>query len=641
MACPMVNAAIDKNKLDSLILSSDNVTLSDTQRANILLSVYLTYMYAEQFVTGKPYLDKALQLALSSGDPIAVADVKSMLGQYYLVADNHPEALRLHTQSLEIYELKGESEKAINSLKYIGLIYHEENNFELAVSYYNEAIGKSLKVNSMVQASTCSYLKALSLTEVGKLEQSASILNSILAQPDSVSNKQRKTECMVAIGDIFMKRNRYDSAAYYYDYGYVNFGKDNNIAGVVHAGFGLAKVYTKLNKVDDAIAIAIRCFNLSSTIQSSLKDKLIGYRVVSDAYFQKNDFRNAYLYLNRYYALRDTIYSAESERKINDLRLASKQQEVDIANKNRQKQAILKNAFIIGFMLVLLLLVVSIRSITVNRRKNNELKQSNYELGQTLNQLRATQEQLIKQEKLASLGQLVAGIAHEMQNPLNFVNNFSEVSVQLAKEYAKADTEERPELMREIEENLIRIRDHGIRASAIVRSMLLYSRNSTFEKQYIDIHSVLNDFIPLAYEGLHATDSSFNCRIEKKFSILPQVLCVPQDISRVFLNLLTNAFYAVNDKKKTSNEYFLPIVTVSTSVVGKSVKISIQDNGNGIPDNVKDKIFEPFFTTKPAGKGTGLGLSLSYDVVKAHGGSLTVESKLGVFTEFNITLPES
>jgi len=268
----------------------------------------------------------------------------------------------------------------------------------------------------------------------------------------------------------------------------------------------------------------------------------------------------------------------------------------------------------------------------------SEVAQRTTDLKNSLNQLQSTQSQLIQSEKMASLGELTAGIAHEIQNPLNFVNNFSEVSNELLdemkEEIDKGNYDEVKAITGDVKQNLEKILHHGKRADGIVKGMLQHSRSSSGVKEPTDINALADEYLRLAYHGLRAKDKSFNATMKSDFDeSIGNINVVPQDIGRVILNLITNAFYAVNERQKllaSSNELLAnydPTVSVSTKKEGNKVLISVKDNGNGIPHKILDKIFQPFFTTKPTGQGTGLGLSLSYDIVKAHGGELRVETK--------------
>ena len=281
------------------------------------------------------------------------------------------------------------------------------------------------------------------------------------------------------------------------------------------------------------------------------------------------------------------------------------------------------------------------------RSQQKELEQAK-EIEKAYNELKSTQQQLIQSEKMASLGELTAGIAHEIQNPLNFVNNFSEVNKELIEELksekskVKSERDEKleDELINNIAENEEKIIHHGKRADAIVKGMLQHSRNSSGVKEPTDINALCDEYLRLAYHGLRAKEKSFNANMKTDFDeSIGNINIIPQDISRVILNLINNAFYAVDEKKKQNGDAFDPSVSVSTKKVNGKVEIKVADNGNGIPKKVVDKIFQPFFTTKPTGQGTGLGLSLSYDIVKAHGGKLKVGTKEGEGSEFIIELP--
>lgn len=273
--------------------------------------------------------------------------------------------------------------------------------------------------------------------------------------------------------------------------------------------------------------------------------------------------------------------------------------------------------------------------------RTSELKDKNEELVKTMDNLKSTQDQLIHSEKMASLGQLTAGIAHEIQNPLNFVNNFSKVSVELLEDLKKAPSEEKSNIIEDLKTNLEKISHHGERAERIVKGMLMHSRTGLSEKQATDFNKLIADSLNLAYTGIRSNDNTFKCEVKTNYDKrITSVNLVPQDISRVMLNLINNAFYAMSEKRKNETSAYQPILSISTTLNDQTVIIKISDNGSGIPKENRDKIFQPFFTTKPTGVGTGLGLSLSYDIIKKrHGGEIKLESKGGEGTDFIITLP--
>ncbi len=285
-------------------------------------------------------------------------------------------------------------------------------------------------------------------------------------------------------------------------------------------------------------------------------------------------------------------------------------------------------------------------------RNNMQKHKANKILGKTLSDLKSTQSQLIQSEKMASLGELTAGIAHEIQNPLNFVNNFSEVNRELIGEMKleieKGNMEEVKAIAGDIEENEDKIIHHGKRADSIVKGMLQHVQTSTGRKELTDINRLADEYLRLSYHGFRAKDKSFNVTIQTDFDdSFGKISIVPQDMGRALLNIINNAFYAVYERKKQGPEDYQPTISVGTRLVSppaggglRVAEIRIKDNGTGIPQKLLDKIFQPFFTTKPSGQGTGLGLSLSYDIItKEHGGQIRVETNEGEGAEFVIQLP--
>jgi signal transduction histidine kinase len=298
-------------------------------------------------------------------------------------------------------------------------------------------------------------------------------------------------------------------------------------------------------------------------------------------------------------------------------------------------------AGLIGIGLVAFVLY---RSNRQKAKANDLLQQKKEQLQLTVNELKATQAQLIQSEKMASLGELTAGIAHEIQNPLNFVNNFSETNIELIdemqQEIDKGNLVEVKVLATDVKKNEQKIVHHGKRADTIVKNMLQHARPTSVGKEQVDLNAMVDECLRLSYHGYRAKEKSFNAKLETQLSPqLERVNAVPQDISRVLINLFNNALYSVTEKKKQLNGEFEPTVLVSTKQNNGKAEVIVKDNGLGIPASVIDKIYQPFFTTKPTGEGTGLGLSLSYDIVKAHGGEMKVKTKEGEFAEFIIQLP--
>ena len=363
----------------------------------------------------------------------------------------------------------------------------------------------------------------------------------------------------------------------------------------------------------------------------------------------EGNYKDALAHYDKYISYRDSLNNEKSTKKTMQASLQYEFDKKQLAakadqDKKDEEQKRIKNQqyFIIAGLALIVLSVLVVALIQF--RNNRQKKKANIALEKTLSNLKATQAQLIQQEKMASLVELTAGIAHEIQNPLNFVNNFSEVNKEmideLQAELKSGNTEEAIAISNDIKENEEKINHHGKRADAIVKGMLQHSRTSTGVKEPTDINTVANEYLRLAYHGLRAKDKSFNVELKTDFdNSIGRINIIRQDIGRVLLNLYNNAFYAVNEKNKSADELFEPTVIVSTKKTDNKIAISVKDNGNGIPQKVVDKIFQPFFTTKPTGQGTGLGLSLSYDIVKAHGGEIKVETKEREGTEFIVNLP--
>jgi signal transduction histidine kinase len=379
------------------------------------------------------------------------------------------------------------------------------------------------------------------------------------------------------------------------------------------------------------------------------------YEKLGHAYNEQKEYKAAYKYLNKADILRDSLDKLRSEGELANMEM-QKQQELQEAALNEQKRQQEEEKRRIEFQndvrlysllagLAILILITAILLHNNRRKQKDKLK-----IEHAFNELKLTQAQLIQSEKMASLGELTAGIAHEIQNPLNFVNNFSEVNKELLEELegerskvrSERDEQLENDIIKDIKENEEKINHHGKRADAIVKGMLQHSKASSGKKEPTNINALADEYLRLAYHGLRAKGKSFNAEIRTDFDdSIGKINVVPQDIGRVLLNLFNNAFYAVNRSphplKGSSN--YEPTVSISTKRLDGKILISVKDNGPGIPQNIVDKIFQPFFTTKPTGQGTGLGLSLAYDIIKAHGGEIKLETKEGEGSEFVIQLP--
>ena len=423
-----------------------------------------------------------------------------------------------------------------------------------------------------------------------------------------------------------------------------------NDAAIIY--YQMAVLFNQRNKADSSLYYAHRSFYTARSIALA-KVALDVSLLIADLFHKSAKLDSAYAYQRIAIEYKDVLFGADKFRQI-QLVLSQEEQRQQKLLQAREAQKnlywIIGGGAILVFVLIILLLVwrnnqVQTRQTRLLSIQKTQITAQRDEIKITLENLHKTQTQLIQSEKMASLAELTAGVAHEIQNPLNFVNNFAEVSVELLDEMQtelkSGDKDEAISIAEDIKQNLEKIRHHGRRADGIVKGMLQHSRASSNTKEPTDINKLADEYLRLAYHGLRAKDKNFNCELITNFDEkLPAVKVVPQDIGRVLLNMFTNAFYATEQKLKKSGPAYKPAVEVRTSLIANVAEIRVRDNGSGIPQHIKKKIMQPFFTTKPTGEGTGMGLSLSYDiVVKGHGGTIEVDSSEGSYTEFVIRLP--
>ena len=407
---------------------------------------------------------------------------------------------------------------------------------------------------------------------------------------------------------------------------------DRNTSMTISACLGLSNCYLAMNQKDSSLYYALKARNHSQTHSGV-------YENLHKSYLLRNEKDSAFKYMTLAKQAKEDYYknyvkslSGFQHLFLKDRMKLQEMEKEKILARNKTKTYLLLG----GIGLLLLLSVIFYSTIRHKQKANDSITRAYIEL-------KDTQRQLVQREKMASLGELTAGIAHEIQNPLNFVNNFSDVNKELLTEMKdeieKGNLNEVKVIANDVIDNEEKINHHGKRADAIVKGMLQHSRSSSGTKEPTNINALCDEYLRLAYHGLRAKDKSFNATIKTDFDeTIGNISIIPQDIGRVVLNLINNAFYAVDEKKKVNQDGYEPIVSVSTKRSNGKVEISVRDNGNGIPEKVLDKIFQPFFTTKPTGQGTGLGLSLSYDIIKAHDGELKVNTKEGEGSEFIIQL---
>jgi len=453
-------------------------------------------------------------------------------------------------------------------------------------------------------------------------------------------------------GIVQFKKGNYAKAIDYYNKSAAQNGTKNNHYLQSEDARRTAEAYQKLNKLDSCIDFAKKAY-AQCVLDRNPETIMKTTTLLAEVYKSKNDFKNAYQYQQLMLAAQDSLFSQQKTMQVQNLMFNEQQKQdeikaTEVAYQNKIRFYVLLGVLGVFVLIAAILLFANSQRKKANavlKQQNDQIEAQRKDLEKTVADLKNTQRQLIQSEKMASLGELTAGIAHEIQNPLNFVNNFSEVNTELIEEmeleFDKGVISGVRPLISDIKANQQKISQHGKRADFIVKGMLQHSRASTGEKQPTNINVLADEFFKLSFHGLRAKDKSFNAEMVTHFDPnLPKVNVVQQDIGRVLLNLINNAFYAVNEKAKTASPGYKPIVELTTSHSNAHIEIKVKDNGNGIPDNIRDKIMQPFFTTKPTGEGTGLGLSLSYDiVVKGHGGNIGVNSAEGEGSEFIVQLP--
>jgi signal transduction histidine kinase len=567
------------NTADGLKIIFDALTLAENIKSQLALGIVydnLAVCYTDPSKSMQ-YLRKALKASEAANDYLFVCYELDNISQNYITQKNMDSAMYFNQKCREIATARHIKPVVPFTFETAGIIQQSLGNKVAALQYFNMALKASFPVQ----------------------------------------DTSEQVQIYGLLSNFYKDGKKRDSAFYY---AYKAYESSLNSYYIMQLGpsYLLWKLYDGVHKSDSALKYASRFYGIRDSMISNGK-----------------------------------IMQMQTMVMLNDQR-AAKEKEV-----YRQQQARLHNQVIIFFLTSALLLFGVItfflyRNNKTKQKANNLLQQQKLETDEqrlkaeeALHELKSTQAQLIQSEKMASLGELTAGIAHEIQNPLNFVNNFSEVNSELIEElkgeWSMVNSENKEgaeELINDIQQNTEKILHHGKRADAIVKSMLQHSRQSSGKKEPTDINALCDEYLRLSYHGLRAKDKNFNAEIKTDFDpSVGKINIVSQDIGRVLLNLFNNAFYAVSKRQVAQGKEYEPSVSVTTKKSGNSVLITVRDNGDGIPENIMDKIFQPFFTTKPTGSGTGLGLSLSYDIVKAHGGEIKVDSKVGEETNFVIQLP--
>jgi two-component system NtrC family sensor kinase len=569
---------------------------------------------------------------------------------------NLAEALNVQFRVLELSKQVKSGTIEGETLNSIGNTYLDMADARTALKYYRASLAALNKAIALHHPGA-SYWVLNEKSNIGNAFEVLNMPDSALFFEQKIFNDKQfpddlRAELLGRLGNAYVKLGKYKVALNWYNKGLKNAELEKNVADLVSINYHVAEVYDKLNLPDSAIGYARKAF-FTARAGSMGRIVLSSSKLLAEIYNSKAKIDSAYHYQQIEIRYNDSLFGARKFNRIQHILSDEQQRQQRLLLEQKDMAATYR--MIGGIAILLCILIVAILILfnyNTQRKKNLLLDEQKTQitlqrdsLQATLTDLRKTQTQLIQSEKMASLGELTAGIAHEIQNPLNFVNNFSEVNTEmideLESELISGNIEDALAIAADIKANEQKINHHGKRADAIVKGMLQHSQSGSGTKEPTNINSLADEYLRLSYHGLRSKDKTFNAEMVTHFDKkLPKINVIPQDIGRVLLNLFNNAFYAVSKKQKAIGDDYKAEVSVTTSSENGQVIISVKDNGVGIPDAIKDKIMQPFFTTKPTGGGTGLGLSLTYDmVVKGHGGSIQVNSVEGEGSEFIVTLP--
>ena len=644
-----------------LVLKTSNIDSVKYRAARAL------YVYYEEINKDSAYLysQKCLDITIRNHQQLAEVNCLNNKAYTLIGLGRFAESLQCLLESFKIVENKSLDKEVswqlFSGLNYspfngnnrllmqaythhiFGILMWRTNDQKKAIFHFAEARKISIEIDHVNRQMMASMNLGRSYFEAGRLDSVLFLEKEAADLAIAVNQKKYLGQIYSTMANVYYKQ------------------KDTlHAQEMLNASFQISENEQNFNNLN------VSCFMLASLyIDKRQKDSALFYALRNREIIEKLGFANGLvvnlgmIYDNIYkayqlYDKRDSVYKYMQlalvvKDSLNGLRIktlaafqnAILDEQLRLQHSERDKLAFQSKVKVYGLLsgLAIFLLIAFILY-----RNNREKQKANLVLKNTLSDLKSTQSQLIQSEKMASLGELTAGIAHEIQNPLNFVNNFSEVSTELIDEINveidRGNFDDVKDIAGDLKQNLEKINHHGKRAGDIVKGMLQHSRSSSGLKEPTDINALTDEYLRLAYHGLRAKDIDFNATMKTDFDkSIGKINIIPQDIGRVILNLITNAFYAVNEKSKQGIADYEPTVSVVTKKVNHQVEIRVTDNGNGIPPNILDKIFQPFFTTKPTGQGTGLGLSLSYDIVKAHGGELKVETKEGERSTFIIHLP--
>ena len=654
--------------------------------------------YKGDFVAAKENLDISNQLLTQVKDSVNLAYMYNSYGNMYAMQNKFDSSYLFFNKGIAIATLTNNKEDLVSLFRNKAISFQQQSNYAQALVYYQKAIDLAEQTNNETEKAYVyvnmaitydllndttraeqSYLKALHFAQKQDLKSVEAYTYANLSTlytgkkryAEQYSYGMKAAALGRQLGDAGIEASSMSRAAM----ALVNLNKlveaeklnkqAMTIADASKQPYNIYQAYANMGKIYStakAYGQAIMHYETAfrSLTDADLYNEEVGsnYANLSVCYEQTGNYKKSLAAYKMSSQIKDSVRGKENVRKATELTMSyefKKKQELAkaeqarkdaVTQKEKNQQYFIIGALALVVLAVLIIALIQFRSGKQKRKANLLLEQQKRQIENALLELTATQAQLIQSEKMASLGELTAGIAHEIQNPLNFVNNFSDVNKELLEELLeeadKGDMEEVKAIASDVISNEEKINHHGKRADNIVKGMLQHSRKGNGVKEPTDINKLADEHLRLSYHGLRAKDKSFNARFDTDFDVaIGTINIVPQDIGRVLLNLFTNAFYATAEKQKKGVKNYQPLISVHTKKLQSGTEIIVADNGSGIPQTIVDKIFQPFFTTKPTGQGTGLGLSLAYDIItKEHNGTITVDTTEGEGSRFIIVLPD-
>lgn len=673
ISCIVISAFYHAQELNAQNLQHELISAKNDTLKILVLSSLIDEFTETQPDTAFEYAKQMLHISEKLRLKLIQADALSNMGYAQINLGNYPGSLESLLAAIKIGEDPAVENPALDEKyfhdndflrkpvtmkmrrlailaqthQYLGILYSNTNNSEKELAQYRKALVYAKESGNVIALVTTYLTLGRSYLVFKNTDSALYAEHKAYELAKSSGFTKYNGSILLTMGRIETERGNDQQALDFFKQSITESAQHNYLRGVISSNLYIADIFKKMGQDDSVIFYQRSALQVAEKLNSS--SLLLRCYAALAGYYQVNLNKDSLVkYQGLVIKLNDSLFNAKQYQQFENIDADAEQRRLEMVNAKKAYEQRLQNNLLLGGLIAFLVVAVILYRNNQQRKKvNDRLQQQKIELEKALGELRNTQAQLIQSEKMASLGELTAGIAHEIQNPLNFVNNFSEINHELLEELkqetAKGNIDQINSITNDLVENEKKINHHGKRADAIVKSMLQHSRSSSGQKELIDINTLAEEYLRLAYHGFRSRDNSFHAEIETRFDkSINKIKAVPQEIGRVLLNLLNNAFHTVAEKRNRMKQTgYEPEVFISTSSENGKVFIRISDNGMGIPSKITDKVFQPFFTTKPSGEGTGLGLSLAYDIVKAHGGNIHLTSEEGQGTSFTIELPMS